>query len=88
MRVCEDYDLWLRICSQFSVNYIDKKLIIKRAVTDDQLSDGITFIESIRLVSLARFVRCKILKPSLKTSAMAEIRRKSGIVENGIKAVS
>jgi len=85
MRVCEDYDLWLRISSLFPINYVDRKLIVKRAVTDDQLSDSIDFIESIRLVSLARFLRCRVIKPSQKRSAVAEIKRKSSIVSNGVR---
>ena len=84
MRVCEDYDLWLRICSKYKVSYLPEKLIIKRAVTDDQLSDTIRNIEYIRLVSLARFVRCKILSPSQKLSAVKEIARKYDIIKSAV----
>jgi glycosyltransferase involved in cell wall biosynthesis len=84
MRVCEDYDLWLRICSKYKVSYMPEKLIIKRAVTDDQLSDTIQNIEYIRLVSLARFVRCKVLSPSQKLSAVKEIARKYDIIKGAV----
>jgi hypothetical protein len=84
MRVCKDYDLWLRICSKYKVSYMPEKLIIKRAVTDDQLSDTIQNIEYIRLVSLARFVRCKVLSPSQKLSAVKEIARKYDIIKGAV----
>lgn len=84
MRVCEDYDLWLRICAKYEVGYLSEKLIIKRAITDDQLSDSIKYIEFIRLVSLARFVHCKKLSPENKLSAIKEIRRKADIIMVGI----
>ncbi|ADD69167.1 glycosyl transferase family 2 [Denitrovibrio acetiphilus DSM 12809] len=84
MRTCEDYDLWLRICSKFEVCYLPEKHIIKRAVTNDQLSDSIKNIEYIRLVSLARFVKCKNIKPTLKVPAIKEISRKALITAGGI----
>jgi len=38
MVVCEDYDLWLRIAQEHKIALIDKKLTIKYAGHDDQLS--------------------------------------------------
>ena len=35
---CEDYDLWLRICSQYPVVYVDEPLLKKYGGHDDQLS--------------------------------------------------
>ena len=84
MRVCEDYDLWLRIAAKYHINYISEKLIIKRAITDDQLSSSIKHIEFIRLVSLARLVRCKKLDILKKSAAMAELNRKWEIVFSGL----
>lgn len=84
MRVCEDYDLWLRVASEFHVNFIQDRLIIKRSISDDQLSKSIKHIEYIRLVSLARLVRCKKLSPDKKRAAIAEISRKFSIVKSGL----
>lgn len=80
MRVCEDYDLWLRIALANRVCYLPEKHIIKRAVTDDQLSDSITHIEFVRLVSLARFVRCRKIYGKARSAALKEISRKSDII--------
>jgi len=88
MRVCEDYDLWLRLCALFEVSYLDQKLIIKRAVTNDQLSDNIKHIEYIRAVSLARFIKCKKIDSSDKLAAVRELSRKADIIKGGIKKFS
>lgn len=85
MRVCEDYDLWLRISSEYYIFFMQEKLIIRRAVTGDQLSANIMHIEFIRLVSLARFVRCRKVDFLKKNAAMAEINRKWKIVSSGLK---
>ena len=37
LKVCEDYDLWLKIVCKDSIGYIDKKLIRKHAGHDEQL---------------------------------------------------
>jgi glycosyltransferase involved in cell wall biosynthesis len=86
MRVCEDYDLFLRIASLYEISYSARKCIIKRSVTGDQLSASIRHIESARLVSLAKFTKCRSgLKLSLKKHAVAELERKFKIVESGMK---
>ncbi len=38
LEVCEDYDMWLRVAYGYEIGLIDKKLIIKYAGHDDQLS--------------------------------------------------
>jgi len=84
MRTCEDYDLWLRVCSKYYIEYLDKKLIIKRAVTNVQLSDSIKNIEFIRLVSLARFISCCRVSQTMKRHGTKEISRKFAIIESGL----
>ena len=39
--VCEDYDLWLKITSQYEVGYIKEPLITKYGGHDDQLSKNL-----------------------------------------------
>jgi glycosyltransferase involved in cell wall biosynthesis len=85
MRVCEDYDLWLRICSKYEVIYLEKRHIIKRAITDDQLSDSIKHIESIRHDSLKKFIENTPLPPEQNSAAKAELERKNKIITSGLK---
>lgn len=87
MKVCEDYELFLRITSQFKVSYSEKKCIIKRSITDDQLSASIKHIESIRMVALENFIQnSKNLRPDLKEAALSELERKKTIVLSGLKS--
>ncbi|QAR34444.1 glycosyltransferase family 2 protein [Geovibrio thiophilus] len=85
MRVCEDYDLFLRVAALYEVSYSEKKCIIKRSVTNDQLSAAISHIESVRLDSLRNFI-CTFnnLPKEYLSAALAEINRKEQIVKSGL----
>lgn len=86
MRVCEDYDLFLRFALFFEIDYINTKAIIKRAVTDDQLSASINHIESVRLKSLSGFYKnyASHMNFSQTEAVKNELKRKYKIVENGV----
>lgn len=87
MKVCEDYELLLRIAALFKVSYSEKKCIIKRSVTDDQLSASIRHIESIRLGALKNFIQNnKNLRQDYLDAALEELKRKEAIVLSGLKS--
>ena len=50
--VCEDYELWLRICDKYRVFFIDEPLIIKYGGHQGQLSYSIESIEDHRIKAL------------------------------------
>ena len=50
--VCEDYELWLRICDKYRVFFIDEPLIIKYGGHQGQLSYSIKSIENHRIKAL------------------------------------
>ena len=50
--VCEDYELWLRICDKYRVFFIDEPLIIKYGGHQGQLSHSIESIENHRIKAL------------------------------------
>ena len=50
--VCEDYELWLRICDKYRVFFIDEPLIIKHGGHQGQLSYSIESIENHRIKAL------------------------------------
>jgi len=82
MRVCEDYEIYLRIAPFFQISYLVRKCIIKRSFTGDQLSIGIEFIESVRLGALERFIKnSENLPESCRKSAYTELERKRKIVK-------
>lgn len=82
MKVCEDYDLWLRVSLFYNILYLPTKTIVKRAITNDQLSLNTPFMESIRLKSLISFLNkyYKFLTNDEKVSIIKEIKRKENIV--------
>jgi glycosyltransferase involved in cell wall biosynthesis len=53
---CEDYDLWLRICSRYPVLYIDEALITKHGGHDDQLSRQFWGMDRFRIQALNRII--------------------------------
>ncbi len=82
LRVCEDYELLLRLSMNNLVGYIEDRLTIKRSITDDQLSKSIQHIESVRLDILEKFKAeyFDSLKSADKIALNLEIERKSNIV--------
>ena len=50
--VCEDYELWLRICDKYRIFFIDEPLIIKYGGHQGQLSYSIKSIENHRIKAL------------------------------------
>ena len=54
--VCEDYELWLRICDKYRVFFIDEPLIIKYGGHKGQLSYSIESIENHRIKALEHLV--------------------------------
>ncbi len=55
--VCEDYDLWLRITSRFSVGYIDEPLVIKHGGHPDQLSRAFPAMDFYRITALRKVLQ-------------------------------
>jgi glycosyltransferase involved in cell wall biosynthesis len=53
---CEDYDLWLRICSRYPVLYIDEALITKHGGHDDQLSRQYWGMDRFRIHALNKII--------------------------------
>ena len=60
--VCEDYELWLRICDQYKVFFIDEPLIIKYGGHQGQLSYSIDSIECHRIKALEYLLSTSLSK--------------------------
>lgn len=86
LRVCEDYELSLRIAARFKIGYLEKKLIIKRAVEENSLSAGILHIEYIRYNILCNFYEenKSFLSTSDREKVEKEILRKQQIISKFI----
>lgn len=81
--VCEDYDLWLRICCQHSIHYIDKPLITKYGGHDDQLSTEYWGMDRFRIRALHRLIQQHNLSPRYRYAANAMMQTKLKVLLNG-----
>ncbi len=54
LKVCEDYDMWLRILRKYQFGFIDEQLINKIAGHSDQLSFNAKFIDIYRIIALKK----------------------------------
>ncbi len=51
---CEDYDLWLRLCAELPVLYVDEPLVIKHGGHQDQLSRRTPALDRYRIQALSK----------------------------------
>ncbi len=83
LKVCEDYDISLRFALFYNIGYLDRKLIIKRAVEENSLSASIKHIEYIRYNILKNFydIYKEKLSEEQSNAVLKEIDRKSQIIK-------
>jgi glycosyltransferase involved in cell wall biosynthesis len=81
----EDYDLWLRITSQYPVGYVDEKLTVKTGGHKDQLSAGIVGIEQYRIISLEKIIASGTLNREFLRAAKNAYRHKAEIYIKGCR---
>ena len=79
---CEDYDLWLRISSQYPIYLINTPLIIKRGGHEDQLSKT-PLLDTYRIQALVKIIESNILSASQRKAAVEELKKKCEIFING-----
>ncbi len=82
---CEDYDLWLRICSRFPVLFLDEPLVIKHGGHDDQLSRAHFGMDRFRIAALEKILRFGCLDPPQTASARAMLAEKIRVYANGAR---
>ena len=85
LKVCEDYDLWLRITSRLPVSFLDQPLIIKYGGHSDQLSRVNGGIEHYRIMSLEKILSSLILTEHQSRHAREMLVYKLNIYVNGLK---
>ena len=85
LRVCEDYDLWLRITSKYPVVFLDEPLIYKYGGHADQLSKVNDGIESYRIQSLEKIIKSGLLSDEQKVKAVNALVNKMNIYSKGLE---
>lgn len=82
---CEDYDLWLRICSRLPVQYIDAPLTVKYGGHPDQLSRAHWGMDRFRIQALVKIVKNGALNPTDHAAAIKTLIQKIEIYLEGAR---
>lgn len=80
---CEDYDMWLRLCSRFKVNYIDTPLIFKYGGHPDQLSQQFWGMDRFRIQALEKIIKADHITTVDRQAAIEMLVKKSEILIQG-----
>ncbi|MFH0789293.1 MAG: glycosyltransferase [Pseudomonadota bacterium] len=80
---CEDYDLWLRISSQFPIYLIENPLVIKQGGHPDQLSRTTPSLDRFRIQALVKLLSSKQLTSWQTPLALEELETKCRIYGQG-----
>ena len=70
MPACEDYDLWLRICSRYPVVYLHEQLVVKYGGHPDQLSRRVWGLDRFRVRALEKILETGTLGESDREAAL------------------
>ena len=81
---CEDYDMWLRICSRWPVSFIDRHLLKKYGGHDDQLSKRYAAMDRFRITALQKILRSKKLSDKHYQLTLTILQTKLVIYLNGL----
>jgi glycosyltransferase involved in cell wall biosynthesis len=81
--VCEDYDMWLRVCCRYPVLCIPQPLIIKRGGHTDQLSRSHEVMDRFRIKGLLKILESGFLTSAQAVTTVTELRKKCLIVAKG-----
>ncbi|MDP6339031.1 MAG: glycosyltransferase family A protein [Candidatus Marinimicrobia bacterium] len=84
LEVCEDYDLWLRICAKYSVLFIDEPLIVKYGGHEDQLSRKHWGMDRFRVKALEKMMAFGALNDEDEKATVNMILQKCEIIINGM----
>lgn len=80
---CEDYDLWLRICSVYPVLFVDQFLLRKYGGHSDQLSRKFWGMDRFRVLALEKMMNSGWLGEESRAATRAVLLEKLRILHGG-----
>lgn len=83
--VCEDYDLWLRICARYPVHYIELPLLVKFGGHADQLSRRYRGMDRFRVQALDNILTHGELTGANREAARRELLKKVDVYLKGAR---
>lgn len=81
--VCEDYDLWLKITSEYEVGFVEEPVITKYGGHADQLSRRFVAMDHWRIVSMLSMLDQGQLSNVERKATVEMIKYKSSILRQG-----
>jgi glycosyltransferase involved in cell wall biosynthesis len=82
---CEDYDLWLRICANHEVAFVEQPQIKKYGGHNDQLSKHHWGMDRFRIMALEKIIGSNKLNSIERTAATQTLISKADILAQGAK---
>ncbi len=82
-KICEDYDLWLKILAEEEIGFIDEHLIKKYGGHEDQLSTQFKAMDDWRIRSLVRLVKSPKLTEEKRKWIRTQIDKKASLLLAG-----
>ena len=81
--VCEDYEMWLRVTSRYSVGFVEEALVVKHGGHKDQLSCRYPAMDYWRVKALRDYLNNKRLSLEEKNKVKEVIIKKTKILLRG-----
>jgi len=83
--VCEDYDMWLRICSRNRVLFLDEPLVVKYGGHSDQLSRKYWGMDRFRIRAIDKILDEGHLTPNDRSAAVRVLIEKINVYLTGAR---
>lgn len=83
--VCEDYDLWLRICARHPVLFLEEPLTVKHGGHADQLSRRHWGMDRYRIRAIHKVLSENLLDRADRAAAVRVLREKSAVYLRGAR---
>lgn len=83
--VCEDYELWLRVCARGEVGFVSDPVIVKYGGHEDQLSRRYKAMDYYRVKALLPFLDSPMLSEDEREVVRLTLLQKSEILINGYR---
>ncbi len=77
---CEDYDLWLKICHQHPVGFVERPLINKYGGHNDQLSRAFVAMDRFRILAIDDLLNREPLIPDYEALSIQTLNSKLEIL--------
>jgi glycosyltransferase involved in cell wall biosynthesis len=81
--VCEDYDMWLRVCARYPVVFVEDPLTVKYGGHDDQLSRSRPAMDRYRIRAIEKILEEDILDKKDRIAAVRALCKKIDIYIKG-----